>query len=137
MEPTDWERLGGEAGVRRIIDVFVERVFADFIIGFRFEGKDAARVALHELEHAATHLGGELGYTGRGLVSLHRPMRINAGQFRRRLAILRTVLVENGAPEDVIERWMAHDRKLESVFTDGTDCLPSTSPEPPRTRKTP
>ena len=36
---------------------------------------------------------------------------------------LRTVLRDRGAPEDVVERWIAHDRKLESVVTDGTDCV--------------
>jgi hemoglobin len=124
MQASDWERLGGEEGVRRIVAAFLDRVFADFIIGFLFEGKDRARIERAEVELASTHLGGNLGYSGRGIVSTHRPLKINAGQFRRRLAILRTVLREKGAPEDVIDRWIAHDRRLEKVITDGTDCAP-------------
>lgn len=119
---SDYERLGGEDGLRRIIDAFVGRMGGDPIIGFRFEGKDLDRVRRHEFELAASHLGGPRAYTGRGILSLHRAMSINSGQFRRRLAILRKVLEEANAPEDVIGRWIAHDRKLESAITDGTDC---------------
>jgi hemoglobin len=120
---SDWESLGGADRVRVIIDAFVARMAGDAIIGFLFDGKDLVRVAKHELELSSVHLGGPSGYTGRGIVSLHRPMRINAGQFRRRLAILRTVLAEHGASDEVIARWVAHDRQLEQVITDGTDCV--------------
>lgn len=120
---TDWDRLGGEAGVQRIVDDFVGRVAGDFVIGFLFTGRDLARIARHEVEHASTHLGGPLGYTGAPIAPSHRAMRINGGQFRRRLAILRTVLTAHHAPADVIERWIAHDQRLERVITDGTDCV--------------
>lgn len=121
---TDYERMGGEPALERAIDAFVDRMFADFIIGFLFEGKDRERIKRHELELAATHLGGPQRYTGRGILSTHRPLKINRGQFRRRLAILRTVLREQGVPDEVIEGWIAHDQRLERSITDGTDCAP-------------
>ncbi len=119
----DWERLGGEEAVRAHVEAFVARIFDDMIIGFHFEGHDRARIARHELELASTHLGGELGYRGRPIAGAHRPLRINRGQFRRRLAIVRTVLTERGVPADVVERWIAHEQRLERVITDGTDCV--------------
>lgn len=106
-----------------LIDVFVDRMAADLIIGFRFEGKDLERVKRHELELARKHLTGEGSYAGRPIGPLHRAMKINAGQFRRRLAILRTVLREQGVDDEVIERWVAHDQALERAITDGTDCV--------------
>lgn len=120
---SDWEQIGGEAGAERALRAFLDRVYDDFIIGFLFVGKDKERILRHEVELASTHLGGALGYTGRGVGSLHRPLRINRGQFRRRLALLRTVLREQGIDEGIVERWVAHDAKLESVITDGTDCV--------------
>lgn len=120
---SDWERLGGEEGVGRLVDAFLDRVFDDFIIGFFFEGRDHARIRHLEKAHARVHLGGPGGYPGRSLAGAHRPLRINRGHFRRRLAILRTVLQEHGVPEAVIDRWIAHDRRLEPAITDGTDCL--------------
>lgn len=113
-----------ESELDAMIAVFVDRMAADRIIGFRFEGKDLDRVKRHEAELARKHLYGTGSYTGRPIGPLHREQRINAGQFRRRLAILRTVLTERGVDEAFIARWVAHDQALERVITDGTDCTP-------------
>jgi truncated hemoglobin YjbI len=121
---TDWQLLGGEDGVRHVVDTFVGRFFDDLIIGFLFAGKDRERIVLHETELASLHLGGPLRYGGRGIASLHGPLRINRGHFRRRLAIVRQVLQQHGAPDEVTERWIAHEQRLESVITDGTNCIP-------------
>jgi len=101
----------------------VQRISTDMIIGFFFADKDLDRIVDKEFELASTHLGGPHAYTGRPLGQAHAPHRINAGQFRRRLALLRTVLREHGVDEDIIERWIDHDQRLLSVVTDGRDCL--------------
>lgn len=121
---TDYERLGGADALEHLIDLFIDVVFDDFIIGFWFKGKDRERIKRHEVEHAAKILGGPSRYTGRPIVPLHKPLGINKGHFRRRLAILTKVLTDEGVEEDVIERWLAHDRKLQDQITDGTDCAP-------------
>ncbi|MCA9572583.1 MAG: hypothetical protein KC656_32305 [Myxococcales bacterium] len=112
-----------EDDLARVVDAFVDRMFDDFIIGFRFEGADRERVKRFELELARKHLLGLGSYGGRPIGPLHRAQRINAGQFRRRLALLQTVALEEGLDPDVLERWVAHDRKLERAITDGTDCV--------------
>lgn len=122
---TDLERVGGAGVVEDLMQAFVKRVAADFIIGFLFEGRDLERIARHEAELAVSHLGGPGRYSGRPLGASHRPLRINRGHFRRRLAILRVVLEEQGVPAEVRERWVAHDASLESVITDGTECTPT------------
>lgn len=121
---SDYERLGGDAALERIVRAFIDRVFDDFIIGFAFVGKDRERIIRHEVEHAAGNLGGPSAYTGRPIAHVHHPLLINRGQFRRRLALLRTVLGEQGVDEDIIERWVAADRRLEEAIVDGTDCVP-------------
>lgn len=120
---TAFERAGGEPVVRAIVDAFVDRMVADPIIGFRFVGADPARIKQHEYEHAARALGATTPYTGRPIVPLHRPMRINGGQFRRRLALLRQQIERAGVPLDVVEDWLAEQRAMESRITDGTDCV--------------
>ena len=122
---TDYDRLGGAEVLGPLVRAFVDRMAKDFVIGFRFEGKDLDRIAHHEAELAAAHLGGPRSYTGRSIGETHAPLRINRGQFRRRLAVLATVLREHAVPEDVIERWIAHDAALESVVADPTDCVPA------------
>ena len=121
---SDYERLGGEARIRGLVTAFCRAVFDDFIIGFRFEGKDHARIIDKETEHACRHLGGPERYTGRPVAGVHQPLKINRGQFLRRLAILRTVLEHEGVAPDIMERWIAHDAALEPAITDGTDCVP-------------
>lgn len=122
-EPTDYERMGGEPVLRRVVDRFVDRFFADFIIGFLFEGKDRARIKIHEAALAAAHLGGPKAYAGRPLGEAHLPLKINKGHFRRRLAILRQVLAEEGVPADVIGHWIATEQALEPVITTNLDCV--------------
>ena len=119
---SDYEAIGGHEGLTRVVRAYVDRFAADFIIGFLFEGRDLARIVRHEVELAAGHLGGPSGYGGRPLAAAHRPLRINRGHFRRRLAILRHILAEQGVPDDIIDGWVAHDAALETVVTTGRDC---------------
>lgn len=124
---SDFARLGGEPGIAAHIDAFVDRVAADFIIGFLFQGRDLARVKARETELACMHRGGPVRYAGRPLGAVHQPLRINRGHFRRRLAILRTVLSERGVPDEIIDRWIRHEQRLEPAIVDGTDCAPDAS----------
>jgi truncated hemoglobin YjbI len=120
---TRFEQLGGEVVLRRIIDRFVDRAFDDFIIGFFFAGKDRDRIKTHEYEHAAAVLGCTLPYTGRALVPLHQGLKINGGQFRRRLAILRQELEAAGVAPEIMQHWLDKDSALQNLFIDGTDCV--------------
>ncbi len=120
---TDYERIGGEEALAEVVGAFVDRFFDDFIIGFLFQGKDRDRIVRHEIEHAGRHLGGPLPYTGRGLKPVHAPLKINKGHFRRRLAIVAFVLREHGVPEDIVERWITFEQKLEPTITTDRDCV--------------
>lgn len=119
---TDFEQIG-EVRLRGIIDRFVDRVFSDPIIGFFFTGKDPARIREHEYTHAAASLGAVISYAGRPIAPLHRPLRINAGQFRRRLAILNQEIERAGVAADIRERWISAEQRLLPAITDGTDCV--------------
>lgn len=119
-----FERAGGEAVVRDIVERFVDRQFEDRIIGFFFTGKDREEIKRREYEHAAGALGAPVPYGGRPIPALHRPLRINAGQFRRRLALLRQEIERAGVPADIAELWLEGQRRMERAITDGTDCAP-------------
>lgn len=128
---TLFERAGPTI-VRAVVDRFVDRMFDDFIIGFLFAGKDRERIRQHEFEHAARVLGADLPYTGRNIPELHRPMKINAGQFRRRLAILRGEIERAGLPDDIGAVWIEAQQRMERQITDGTDCAPGGATHVPR-----
>ncbi len=121
--PSDYERIGGGRAVLEIMEDFVGQVFDDFVIGFLFIGRNQKRIVALETELATAHLGGPSTYSGRPMGEVHQPLKINRGQFRRRNAILQKILVKHGVEQAVVARWIAHDAKLESVISDGTDCV--------------
>lgn len=119
---SDYERIGEER-LRALIDDFIEVVAGDFIIGFMFMGKDLVRIKDKEFELASSHLGGPHSYTGRPMRRAHASSPINSGHFRRRLALLRSACQRHGVDEDIIERWIAHNQRLEAQVTNGLDCV--------------
>jgi hemoglobin len=122
-----FERIGGEAALRAIIDDFVARTTSDVMIGFLFARVDQARLRQMEYEHAAEHLGGGVVYTGRTLRAAHAAHRIMGGHFARRREILRQTLVAHRVPEDVIADWLRHVDSLRGEITPdvGSECAGS------------
>jgi hemoglobin len=76
---TFYDQLGGEAALRAIIDDFVERVFADTMIGFFFRDVPIKRIKELEFQHAAELLGGPVPYKGRPLREAHAKHPIMGG----------------------------------------------------------
>jgi hemoglobin len=116
-----YERVGGEAGLRAIIDDFVDRVVDDFMIGFFFRGVDRTRLKEMEFSHAAEHLGGPEPYRGRPLRAAHAKHRIMGGQFMRRKELLRQTLAAHAVDQDIIDAWLAHTESLRDVVTTAPD----------------
>ena len=117
---SDFERLGGEPVLRAIIEDFTRRVFDDVMIGFLFDGKPKARITEMEYRHAAAHLGGPVEYTGRSMRAAHRASPILGGHFRRRRQILVNTLRDHQVPQDIAERWIAHqDALMDEVLGEG------------------
>lgn len=112
-----YERLGGEAALRAIIDDFVERVTSDMMIGFLFRGVDKQRLKELEFQFASRHLGGPHRYEGRPLPEAHKAHPIMGGQFNRRLRLLDLTLQNHGAPAEVRTLWLSHNEKLRSQIT--------------------
>jgi hemoglobin len=115
--PSLFEKLGGEPVLRSIVNRFVDRMFADPMIGFFFRKADKQRIKEKEYELAAEHLGGGVEYTGRPLRQAHAVHPIMGGQFARRLELLRLTLVEAGAPPSVVQHWISHTENLRAQVT--------------------
>jgi hemoglobin len=112
-----YDRLGGDAAVRAIIDDFVERVFDDIMIGFFFRNASKPRVKEFEFQHASEFLGGPAPYQGRPLKELHARHPIMGGHFARRLQLLRQVLSDHGVPDDIRTAWVDHNAALRPEIT--------------------
>jgi hemoglobin len=126
MAQTLFEELGGEAKLRQIIDVFIDRVFEDRMIGFFFRNADRKRIKELEYQLTAQVLGARVEYHGRPLDEAHAKHPIMGGQFARRLQILKETLEEFHAPQAVRDAWIEHNESLRSLITpnSGSDCDP-------------
>jgi len=125
MDASLFEQVGGEPVLRSIVRTFVDRMFADPMIGFLFRNASRERIADKEYELAAQHLGGGVVYTGRPIGEVHAAHSILEGQFARRLEILRRTLEEAGAPSAVIQHWLAYTESLRPlVIGDDAECSP-------------
>jgi hemoglobin len=135
---TLFEQLGGEPVLRSIVDRFVDRMFDDAMIGFFFRKANRQRIKEKEYELAAEHLGGGVKYTGRSLPQAHAPHAIMGGQFARRLELLRSTLIEAGAPEAVIRHWIEYTESSRSLVTrDAAGECNAPSPAPAKRGGTP
>ncbi|MGB0678651.1 MAG: hypothetical protein ACPGUV_03210 [Polyangiales bacterium] len=114
---SDFARLGGEPVLRALIAAFVERVCDDLMIGFYFQRTDRAQLCAREYEHAAAFLGAGVVYHGRPLAAVHQPRRIMGGHFDRRLHLLAQVWEDFQVPEDIRQRWRAHQLAQRSLIT--------------------
>jgi hemoglobin len=120
---TAFDQIGGDA-LRRVIQDFYGRVFADVMIGFLFVGKDKQRLIDKEWELAAKMLGGAVEYTGRGMREAHAKVPILGGHFDRRTQILRETLADHGVAPQVRDEWLAHIQTMRSQLTAdrGSEC---------------
>jgi len=126
-EASRFEALGAEAGVRPIIDRFVDRIFDDVMIGYLFSAASRERVKAKEYEFAARHLGAGTAYTGKTLPDAHRPHHITGGHFMRRFQILKETLAEFQVPAEIAEYWLNHTLALRPQVTASAldDCDPA------------
>jgi hemoglobin len=114
--PTMFDELGPDR-LRRIVDVFVDRVFDDLMIGYLFRNASRPRIKEMEYQHAARMLGGPVRYEGRPLREAHAAHPIFAGHFNRRREILRLTLVEHDVPPAILAHWIAQTEALRPQIT--------------------
>lgn len=124
--PSHFERLGGEAELRNIIDDFIDRVFQDRMIGFLFRHADKQRIKELEYQLAASYLGADIEYRGRPLDKVHAKHPIMGGHFARRRQILKDTLQAHRVPEAIQQAWLKHTDALRPLITrqSGSECDP-------------
>ncbi len=119
-------QLGGETALRKIVNTFMDRVFADRMIGFFFRDVDKERIKEMEYQLAANFLGAGIEYRGRPLDRAHARHPIMGGHFARRRQILKETLEFYEVPEAIRNSWLEHTDSLRPLITRqvGSDCDP-------------
>jgi hemoglobin len=121
-----FDQLGGELRLREIVDSFIDRVFADPMIGFFFRKADKKRIKEMEFQLAASFLGAGIEYQGRPLEKAHAKHPIMGGHFARRRQILKETLEFYQVAETIKDAWLKHTDDLRPLITgqSGSGCDP-------------
>lgn len=78
-----YDKIGGEAAVRRLVNEFYERVLADPSLAPYFRDVSMDKLLRMQFEFFAAALGGEVKYTGRPVVHAHQGHKISLSAFQR------------------------------------------------------
>jgi hemoglobin len=131
---TVWERLGGEANVKQIVDDFVDFAATNPKVDFDRAGKypltpeKGKNLRLLLVEWISANTGGPYKkYTGKDMKTVHAGMAISDEQFTALAADLKKALVKNGAKADDVKAVLA---VVESTRADIVEKAKE-SPKPP------
>ena len=118
--------MGGESRLREIIDAFIDRVFADRMIGFFFRNADPAHIKEMEYQLTAEFLGADVKYSGKPLAKVHANHPIMGGHFARRRQIFKETLEHFQVAEEIKSVLLNHTDALRPLITpeSGSDCDP-------------
>jgi hemoglobin len=133
---TLFERLGGEAGIRMVVDTFVTRAAADPAVNFTRRGHDnewqatpqnVQRLKQRLAEFIATTAGApnRYEYKGRDLVTAHKGMAISNAEFDALAGHLRAALEANDVPRREREELLDAVASTRSAVVEVPDQSPT------------
>lgn len=93
-----YQQFGEEAGLVKLMDVFMEKLLADPRMRPFFENTDQAKVKKHLVEQFCIILGGPCKYTGRDMKSSHETLGINRANFNALVEDLQWAMDKQGIP---------------------------------------
>jgi hemoglobin len=111
---TAWDRMGGERGVRKIVDDLAKAVTEDPQVDFFRGGKvkptpaEVAHMKQMIVEQISSVTGGPLAYEGKSMVAVHKDLGITNDQFDAFVKDLKEVLRKNNVDakdaDDLVSR---------------------------------
>ena len=93
-----YQQFGEEAGLVKLMDVFMEKLLADPRMRPFFENTDQAKVKKHLVEQFCVILGGQCQYTGRDMKSSHAALGIDRANFNALVEDLQLAMDKQGIP---------------------------------------
>lgn len=93
-----YKQFGEEAGLVKLMDVFMEKLLADPRMRPFFENADQTRVKKHLVEQFCVILGGPCSYSGRDMKSSHATLGIDRSNFNALVEDLQWAMNKQGIP---------------------------------------
>lgn len=76
-----YEKLGGEEGIGKVVEVFYEKVLSDETVKHFFQETDMEKQKRHQTLFISWVLGGPNQYTGQGMEKAHEGMNLQDEHF--------------------------------------------------------
>lgn len=99
---TIFDRIGGEAAVAAVVDLFYTKVIADPSLAPYFDGIDLDRLKGHQRRFVGQALGASTPYTGRAMNVAHAGLGITGPAFATVVGHLAASLTEAGVDDETI-----------------------------------
>ena len=99
--------FGGQDGIRRIVDRFVEINFADPVIGEIFANHDRVRLRRTLFEQFCYILNAGCAYTGRDMASAHKDMGLQKADMNRLVETLQQAMAAEGVGFQAQNRFLS------------------------------
>ena len=134
---TLFERLGGEAVIRAIVDDFVTRAAADPAVNFTRAGHDKSwqatpanleRLKERLVEFVVTAAGGPMQYRGSDMVTAHRGMGITNREFDALASHLAAAMQANDVPRREREEVLNVVASMRGAIVEAPDAPASEAP---------
>jgi hemoglobin len=93
-----YKQFGEEAGLIKLMDVFMVKLLEDPRMRPFFENSDQAKVKKHLVEQFCVILGGSCNYSGRDMKTTHASMNINRANFNALVEDLQWAMNKQGIP---------------------------------------
>jgi hemoglobin len=93
-----YKQFGEEAGLIKLMDVFMEKLLADSRMRPFFENSDQAKVKKHLVEQFCVILGGQCTYSGRDMLTTHAALGIDRANFNALVEDLQWAMNKQGIP---------------------------------------
>ena len=138
---TLYERMGGDAVVRAVVEDFVSRAASDPAVNFTRQGQAHAWEATPEnverlkqrlVEFVATTAGGPMQYRGADMVTAHRGMAITNAEFDALAGHLRAALDANDVPRRERDELLKAVGSMRGAVVEVADA-PAPQPQDPST----
>ncbi|MGZ4493796.1 MAG: group I truncated hemoglobin [Nocardioides sp.] len=101
---SDYDRIGGVAAVRTVVDRFYELILEDDRLVAYFTDTDLPRLKRHQVLLISQVLGGPAAYDGRELRQAHAGMAITPAHFGLVVEHLVQAMQEAGVDAEIIGR---------------------------------
>ncbi|MFC0775502.1 group I truncated hemoglobin [Terrimonas alba] len=103
QKPSLYERLGGEQGLRKIVNDILDKNFSNPKIGHHFKNVDMDKLKQLVFEFFSMGIGGSHIYTGRDMRSAHADLGISQRDFSLGNDDVSEALKENGVSKAEID----------------------------------